>query len=97
MSETKTDAAPGTVTPVATIQRGDEVPAEKWHYGDDDVGAAVLEESGESFEYTEAEARTVLRKIDLHLLPAVCLHKSRRQSCYSNKLSDVLHLSYSGS
>ena len=71
MSETKTEAGLEVVAPVSTIQQGDDVPAEKGHYGGEDIGAAILEESGESFEYTEAEARTVLRKIDLHLLPAV--------------------------
>jgi hypothetical protein len=97
MSEIKTETGLETITPVATVQCGDDVPAEKRHYGGEDVGAAVLEESGESFAYTEAEAKTVLRKIDLHLLPAVSVPKSRRKSCYSNQPIDVLHLSYSGS
>jgi hypothetical protein len=97
MSEIKTEAALKIVALMVTVQRAGNVPAEKWHYRGEDVGAAVLEENGESFKYTEDEVRTVLRKIDLHLLPAVSLPKSRRQSCYSNQPVDVLHLSYSGS
>jgi hypothetical protein len=71
MSEIKNEAGLETVAPVATVQAADDMIAKKEHYGDEDIGAAVLAENGESVEYTEVEARGVLWKIDLHLLPAV--------------------------
>ena len=75
MSDIKNEAGLETVAPVATVQAADDVLAEKGHYKDEDVGAAILAENSEIFEYTEAEARAVLWKIDLHLLPAVRVPK----------------------
>ena len=71
MSDIKNEEGFPSVVPVTITQKSDDVPAEKGHYGSEDVGAAMLEETGESFEYTEEEARAVLWKIDLHLLPTV--------------------------
>ena len=73
MSEIKNEAGLETVAPVATVQAADDMLAEKGHYEDEDVGVAVL--AGENFDYTEVEARAVLWKIDLHLLPAVRVPK----------------------
>lgn len=67
-------------TPVTSDHKVTDV--DEKHIPTDDVGAAVISGVSEDIDVTGPESRKILRKIDTHLMPLMCI-TYLLQVCYS--------------